>query len=72
MRCECCNALLNDIDATAKFGDGRFVNMCKKCREFLPKDVVVHVRADLDPTAPDEDLMGEFFFDEEYYDDDES
>lgn len=72
MRCECCNALLSDVDATAKFGDGRFVNMCKKCRDFLPKDVVVHVRADLDTTIPTEDFDNDFFdYDGEFHDEEE-
>lgn len=44
MRCDCCDAELNEVDISAKFADGRFVNMCKECRSFLPSDIKVTAR----------------------------
>lgn len=68
MRCECCNNPLSDVDATAKFEDGRFVGMCRKCRGFLPPDIVVKTRPDLDNTVPvDDDGDSDYFFDEDDY-----
>lgn len=50
MRCECCDAELSDVDATARFTEsGNFVGMCKACRRFLPKNIGVTVRTDLEP-----------------------
>lgn len=68
MHCECCNAMLEDIDATAKFTEsGNYVNMCGKCRKFLPKDIGVTLRHDLqrkereeeDSEVNDKDLYNE-------------
>lgn len=47
MRCSCCDEELTDVDSTAKFSDGRFVDMCRECRGFLPSDVKVNLRRDL-------------------------
>jgi hypothetical protein len=53
MRCSCCDKELTDAEATAKFveKDGtkptRYVEMCAKCRSFLPPDVRYVVRRDL-------------------------
>ena len=54
MRCECCDAELSDAEATAKFAESdgskpyRYVGMCKECRGFLPKNVVIITRPDLE------------------------
>lgn len=49
MRCECCNNMLSDKDATARFAEsGNFVNMCETCRGFLPKNIAVITRSDLE------------------------
>jgi hypothetical protein len=72
MRCECCNVLLTDSEATAKFAepDGRkatrYVSMCNKCKEFLPKEIRILTRADLEEDETDEDEL-----DEEFENDDE-
>lgn len=67
MRCEACDELMTDLDATAKFDDGRFVGLCPECRQWLPKSVKIVLRRDLlEPTrevnqdAPDDlsDLLG--------------
>lgn len=48
MHCECCDALLDDVDATAKFTEsGTYVNMCRACRKFLPRNLEVTLRSDL-------------------------
>jgi hypothetical protein len=53
MHCDCCDKLLEDAEATAKFVDAdgtatRYVGMCKKCREFLPKEIKISHRHDLE------------------------
>ncbi len=49
MRCDCCDKLLNDSEATAKFTDsGNYVNMCSKCRGHLPKDLKITLRKDFE------------------------
>jgi hypothetical protein len=61
MRCECCDRVLSDLEATAKFVDEdggaptRFVNMCTKCQSFLPKEVRIITREDLDNEVFDDD-----------------
>lgn len=48
MRCECCDRLLDDVEATARFAEsGEFVNMCTKCRGWLPKELKIILRNDL-------------------------
>jgi uncharacterized metal-binding protein YceD (DUF177 family) len=48
MHCECCDVILNDEEATAKFADsGHYVSMCAKCRKHLPKDLKITTRYDL-------------------------
>lgn len=71
MRCDCCDKLLDEVEATAKFAekDGskptRFVNMCRTCQGFLPLDVRVVNRPDLEREEVSED-----YFDYEGFDDD--
>jgi hypothetical protein len=49
MRCDCCDADLNDSEATAKFAEsGNYVNMCTECRSFLPRDIRILLRPDLE------------------------
>lgn len=49
MRCTCCNKQLSDVDATAKFAaSGAYVDMCQECRGFLPYDLDVKLRPDLE------------------------
>jgi hypothetical protein len=74
IRCSCCDRILSDAEATAKFvePDGskptRFVEMCTKCQGYLPPSVRVVTRSDLEETGKDVD----FFFDygESYGDED--
>lgn len=56
MHCECCDALLDDVDATARFTEsGNYVNMCKKCRKFLPRNIEVTLRNDLQRKTHEEE-----------------
>lgn len=51
MRCECCDELLSDAEATAKFaGSGAYVGMCGECRKSLPSDLKIITRRDLEKT----------------------
>ena len=55
MRCDCCDAELNDEEATAKFTEsGNYVNMCSDCRRHLPKDIRITVRNDLKKQKDDD------------------
>lgn len=66
MRCDCCDRALSDMESTAKFADGRYVNMCKKCQGFLPPETKVIQRYDLEKTLQDdEEYVDEFNFGEE-------
>lgn len=47
MRCECCDEPLSNLETTAKFADGRYVNMCKECQGYLPKGTKIVLRRDL-------------------------
>lgn len=76
MRCECCDNPLSDVDATAKFVDKdgsttRFVNMCKKCRGFLPPDVKIRTRHDLETTTSDDPYVDDSIYNFGEYDGDE-
>lgn len=55
MRCTCCNGELTDVDLTAKFrGSGTYADMCKECRSYLPSEVEVVTRRDLEkPQKPE-------------------
>lgn len=52
MHCQCCDKLLTESEATAKFveKDGskphRFVEMCNECLSFMPPDIQVVRRRD--------------------------
>jgi hypothetical protein len=54
MHCDCCDRLLSDSEATAKFESGAYVNMCTKCVGFLPKEVKILTRSDLENEEDDE------------------
>ncbi len=46
MRCECCDKILTDGEASSKFTTApgepvRYTQMCTVCEEFLPKSVRV-------------------------------
>jgi hypothetical protein len=55
VRCECCNKMLSDKEATARFApvneeekkNPRYVMMCTECQGFLPPSVKILTRADL-------------------------
>lgn len=53
MRCSCCDVILTDSEATARFHSAdekaprRYVEMCSKCCEHMPSDVKVIYRRDL-------------------------
>lgn len=48
MRCDCCNKLLNDFEATRKSAiTGDYINTCNSCLKGL--DIATVDRADLNP-----------------------
>jgi hypothetical protein len=65
MKCECCDKLLTDKEATARFvpdtkdDPPRYVGMCKACQEFLPSNIRIITRPDLEDTLPDEDGLND-------------
>lgn len=75
MRCTCCNKQLNDEEATARFVDDdpaappRYVEMCKHCRSFLPKEIKLKLRHDLQGKTEELDIEDEFDLGE--YDDED-
>jgi len=72
MRCDCCNKLLTDSEATAKFAESKtYVSMCTKCRQFIPKDIPLILREDFSETEDDDEYYDEYYDGEEDYDDDE-
>jgi hypothetical protein len=54
MHCDCCDRLLSDSEATARFESGAYVSMCRKCSDFLPKEVRIITRADLEERERDD------------------
>lgn len=56
MRCEACDELMTDLDATAKFEDGRFVGLCGLCRQWLPKSIKIVLRKDLIDAPKDREV----------------
>jgi hypothetical protein len=61
MRCECCNRILSDYEATAKNANtGAYLNACLFCL----KDTGIEIdgRKDLDPTSE--------YLEDEYYSED--
>jgi hypothetical protein len=74
MRCECCNKMLSDKEATARFaptekGEApRYVNMCTECQGFLPPSVKILTRADLpDSQEGEKQEFGDYY--DKYVDD---
>jgi len=74
MRCECCDKLLSDVEATARFHNEdkdapiRYVGMCKKCMTFLPESSKILLRSDLENEHYDEE---EYIDYEEFNDEEE-
>lgn len=60
MRCECCNKVLSDKEATARYAPNegergiRYVGMCTECQGFLPASVKILTRHDLVDASFDE------------------
>jgi hypothetical protein len=59
MRCDCCDKILSDKEATARFVDDdgtatRYVNMCTRCQGFLPSETRIITRPDLDNTVEED------------------
>lgn len=66
MRCECCNNILTDREATSRFkGSGMFTDMCTQCQNTLPDDVPVITRSDFDEY---DDLDDSFDYESDYDD----
>lgn len=55
MRCNCCNKMLSDFEATRRNSKTReFMDMCNKCIGHLPKEeFTFHTRADLQTETVD-------------------
>jgi hypothetical protein len=78
MHCECCDKLLSDKEATARFAPEkpedrpRYVMMCGECQSFLPKSVKILTRSDLSDELEREDKYDKWMnthFDMGEYDD---
>jgi len=68
MRCDCCDKILNGFEATRKYKEsGEYVNMCNSCTSWLPPEVKLVSRSDLQPyeQVEDSDQFMEFPDDEE-------
>lgn len=67
MRCDCCDKILTDKEATAKFFDedpkapARYVMMCTTCQRFLPTSVRIITRNDLPEEDHDDEWKQEEF-----------
>ena len=64
MRCECCNKILSDFEATRKIkSDSKsvvYADMCNKCASTVEDSIGFIGRSDLDPNmVDDEDLIDE-------------
>lgn len=72
MHCDCCDKLLEDAEASARFVEsGNYVNMCSECRSWLPKELKWQTRADLerkDLEEEDADFKDPDLFPTEYDD----
>lgn len=72
MRCECCDKLLSDSEATARFIDEdstappRYVGMCTTCRGFLPPSVRIAVRHDFEDLNEDDFPFDSYSEDTDY------
>lgn len=63
MHCDCCDKLLNNVEATARWSSddplklGEFVNMCVKCQSTLPKALQARIQIkDIDPNEGIEEI----------------
>lgn len=45
MKCLSCDCILNDYEATRKYEDGEYIDLCNKCIEGL--EIVSYTREDL-------------------------
>jgi len=56
MRCNCCDKILNDFEATRRFKESNtYADMCNECVKELPDDIEFIVRGDLaGDTTPSE------------------
>jgi hypothetical protein len=68
VRCECCDKLLKDSEATARFVTApsepvRYVGMCATCQGFLPPEVKI-LTSSYEHDDNDD-------FEKEYFDDEE-
>lgn len=67
MRCDCCDKILTDKEATARFFDEdanappRYVGMCSTCQRFLPPSVRIITRNDLPEDDRDDEWHQEEF-----------
>lgn len=48
MHCLSCDALLNDYEATRKYPNGTFVDLCNSCYKHVKRDFLVFERPDLE------------------------
>lgn len=49
MRCNCCNAILSDFEATIKTANtNHYMDICRKCYSTIEDDVPIIIREDLE------------------------
>ena len=73
MRCQCCNASLNDYESTIRHGLTRqFLEMCSTCLKSVDAYIPIQVRNDLlsEGDTGNVELMEEDDYIEDYDDDD--
>lgn len=60
MRCECCDRILSDFEATSKFKESNtYTNMCKACAKSLPSEIEIVGNSDLEEELFEEDVKQE-------------
>ena len=47
MHCSACGVELTDFEATRKYSDGGYIDLCNNCFSFISEDVNSDVRFDL-------------------------
>lgn len=72
MHCDCCDKLLDEAEASARFVEsGNFVNMCTECRSYLPRNLKWKTRSDMERKEREADEAGEDQFDLRDYDEEQ-
>lgn len=57
MRCQCCDHILTDFEATRKFKESQeYADMCNRCVKELPPEIEFVGRSDLDTEQGPDDF----------------